>query len=301
MITCDLGSNTLRIAQFDSLTCKRTRCFERIVRTAKDLHLTGRIGEEAQTNILNALHEASTLFDFTHEPNFCVTTEAMRVASNADEVLALIKEEFGLSFRIISGEEEASYTASAIEHALRREGLNDDTYALFDLGGGSTEMTLCYQNAKKSQSFPFGIVTTAERFKEHLDENIASLLSMTDAFLKEHQNIHQTYKQLIATAGTPTTVAAFLQGLDYEHYEPEKINGKHLHVNDFDTALKELSTMPLHVAERYTGTNRRDLVIVGIILVKGIMKKLGFESCIVMDDGLREGVAISNCNKAVSS
>lgn len=301
MIACDLGSNTLRIAQFDTFTCKRTRCFEKIVRTAKDLHLTRCIGEEAQTNILNALQEASSLFDFAHEPSFCVTTEAMRVASNAHEVLALIKKEFGLSFNIISGEEEASYTALAIEHALRREGLCDDTYVLFDLGGGSTEITLCYQYVKKSRSFPFGIVTTAERFKEHLDENISSLLSMSDSFLKEEKNLHKTYKQLIATAGTPTTVAAFLQGLDYEHYAPEKVNGKCLHVNDFDAALKELSAMPLHVAERYTGTNRRDLVIVGIVLVKGIMKKLGFESCIVMDDGLREGVAISNCNKAVSS
>lgn len=50
----------------------------------------------------------------------------------------------------------------------------------------------------------------------------------------------------------------------------KKLNGKCLHVNDFDAALKELSAMPLHVAERYTGTNRRDLVIVGIVLVKGL-------------------------------
>lgn len=301
MITCDLGSNTLRIAHFDPFTCKRTLCFERIVRTAKDLHQTNRIGEEAQANILKALQEASTLFDFAHEPSFCVTTEAMRVASNAKEVLARIQEEFGLCFHIISGEEEASYTALAIEHALRREGLCDDTYALFDLGGGSTEITFCYKNTKKSQSFPFGIVTTADRFKENLEENVTTLLSMIDAFVHAPHALSQTYKQLIATAGTPTTVAAFLQGLDYEHYAPEKVNGKRLHVNDFDTALKELSAMPLDVAERYTGTNRRDLVIVGIILVKGIMQKLGFESCIVMDDGLREGVAISNCNKAVSS
>lgn len=301
MISCDLGSNTLRIAQFESVTCKRMHCFERIVRTAKDLHRTQRIGEEAQTNILNALKEASAQFDFKHEPSFCVTTEAMRVANNAHEILALIKKEFGLDFHIISGEEEASYTAIAIEHALKREGLCSDTYALFDLGGGSTEITLCYKNQKKSQSFPFGIVTTAERFRENLDDNIVPLLSIMDSFLMQHKNIYQTYKQLIATAGTPTTVAAFLQGLDYEHYDPEKINGKQLFIQDFDLALKELTSMPLEVAEQYTGTNRRDLVITGIGLVKAIMVKLGFESCIVMDDGLREGVAISNCNKIVNS
>lgn len=49
-------------------------------------------------------------------------------------------------------------------------------------------------------------------------------------------------------------------------------------------------------AERYMGSNRRDLIIVGILIVQTLMLKLGFENCVVIDDGLREGVAISNCN-----
>jgi exopolyphosphatase/guanosine-5'-triphosphate,3'-diphosphate pyrophosphatase len=53
--------------------------------------------------------------------------------------------------------------------------------------------------------------------------------------------------------------------------------------------------MDLNEAERYTGTNRRDLVIVGILIVKAIMRKLGFETCIVIDDGLREGVVLEQC------
>jgi len=299
MIACDLGSNTLRLLEFDSLTCKPIRTYEKIVRTAKGLHVTGRIGAEAEETILETLKIASALFDFT-QPSVCVTTEAMRIASNADEIIERIYTLFGLKFQIISGEEEARYTALAIEHALRREGLRDDRYALFDLGGGSTEVTFCADGKKDSHSFPFGIVTTSERFKETLNEGIEQTVALLDTFVQQHMPLTQ-YQQLIATAGTPTTVAAFLQGLDYEHYDASKINGTSLHVNDFRHVYEQLSNMKPSEAERYTGTNRRDLVEVGILLCQGIMQRLGFERCIVMDDGLREGVAISNCNKAVSS
>jgi len=299
MIACDLGSNTLRLLEFNPLTCKPIRTYEKIVRTAKGLHVSGRIGVEAEGMIVEALTEASALFDFT-QPSVCVTTEAMRIANNAEKIIERIYTLFGLKFEIISGEEEARYTALAIEHALRREGLRDDTYALFDLGGGSTEVTFCTHGKKHSQSFPFGIVTTAERFKDNLDEGIVHIVATLDAFVQQHTPILQ-YQQLIATAGTPTTVAAFLQGLDYEHYDPSKINGTSLHVNDFKHVYEQLRYMTPSDAERYTGTNRRDLVEVGILLCQGIMQRLGFERCIVMDDGLREGVAISNCNKSVSS
>jgi len=299
MIACDLGSNTLRLLEFDPLTCKPIRTYEKIVRTAKDLRATGRIGVEAQEAIIQTLKIASTFFDFT-QPSVCVTTEAMRIASNADEIIERIDRLFGLKFHIISGEEEARYTALAIEHALRREGLCDDTYALFDLGGGSTEITFCAQGKKHSRSFPFGIVTTAECFKENLNEGIAQTVTMLDAFVQQHRPLSQ-YQQLIATAGTPTTVASFLQGMDYEHYNAAIINGTSLHVTDFTHAYEHLTRMTLREAERYTGTNRRDLVEVGILLCQGIMQRLGFERCVVMDDGLREGVAISNCNKFVSS
>ncbi len=299
MIACDLGSNTLRVVEFNPFTCKPIQTFEKIVRTAKGLHDTKRIGIEAEENILNALQIASAQFDFT-QPSVCVTTEAMRIATNANEIIERIYTTFGLKFQIISGEEEAHYTALAIEHALRREGLRDDTYALFDLGGGSTEITFCTHGIKQSQSFPFGIVTTAERFKEKLNKGITHTLAMLDTFIGEHAPTNQ-YQQLIATAGTPTTVAAFLQGLDYEHYDSAKVNGTSLHVSDFTRAYTQLTAMTLQEAERYTGTHRKDLVEVGILLCLAIMQKLGFEHCIVMDDGLREGVAISNCNKVVSS
>lgn len=296
MIGIDLGSNTLRVVELDCVTKRRIRAYEKIVRTAKDMHLTGEISKSSIENIYNAIKEASLLFDFNTKPAFCVTTQAMRIAKNAPEILEEIRSSYGLNFRIISGEEEAYLTSLAVENALNREGFDNRTYALLDLGGGSTEIMLCKNGDKKSQSFPFGIVTTAEKYVSCPKEGVLEVVSMLDSFLKENVDILHTYKRLVTTAGTPTTVAAFLEGMDYASYDSLKVNGKCLKVADFEMAYEKLMQMPHEEAERFTGTNRRDLVMVGIMLIVEMMKKLGFYECVVFDDGLREGVAISNCN-----
>lgn len=296
MIGCDLGSNTLRIVDMECKTNKRIRTYEKIVRTAKDLHVSGLISQISKENIFQALQEASFLFDFKNQKSFCVTTQAMRIARNAPEILKEIYEKFGLNFEIISGEREAYLTSLAIENALKREGFSNHTYVLFDLGGGSMELTFCKNGKKESKSFPFGIINIAEQYKENLDEKIVEIVNSIDSFIATKRNILENYIQLVATAGTPTTVCAFLQDLDYQHYDCEKINGKTLHVNDFTEAFMRLTALSYEEAERYTGTNRRDLIMVGISIVKILMQKLGFEECIVIDDGLREGVVISNCN-----
>lgn len=296
MIGCDLGSNTLRIVQINCQSKTRVKAFERIVRTAKDLHVTGLISESSKQTIFNALYEASKLFDFQNESCFCVTTEAMRIASNAQEILHEIETTFGLNFQIISGEKEAYLTSLAVENALKREGFNHQTYALFDLGGGSTELTFCQNGTKQSQSFPFGIINVAERYKNDRAYHITHIVDSIDDFVAQQKSdIPSNFLQLVTTAGTPTTVAAFLKGLDYAHYDANVVNGTVLHVKNFEEAYERLSLMNEEDAERYTGTNRRDLVVVGILIVKAIMKKLGFESCIVIDDGLREGVALEQC------
>ena len=295
MIGIDLGSNTLRIVSMDCQSKERISVYEKIVRTAKDMHLTGLISEHSKQNIFNALHEASQIFDFKNEHCFCVTTEAMRVASNAQEILQEIKKTFGLSFEIISGEKEAFLTSIAVENALKREGYEHQTYALFDLGGGSTEFTFCKNSQKQSKSFPFGIINIAERYTNDLEHHVTHIVDSIEPFIQTVKPISSNFLQLVTTAGTPTTVAAFLEGLDYAHYDANVVNGKILSLKDFDEAYMRLTAMNELEAERYTGTNRRDLVVVGILIVKAIMQKLGFESCIVIDDGLREGVVLEQC------
>ena len=103
MIGCDLGTNTMRVVEIDCDTRARVKEFERIVKTGQNLKKTGKISTEAIHNIFEALRDASKIFDFDNNKVKCVTTEAMRLATNSSEILQRIQEEFCLDFQIISG------------------------------------------------------------------------------------------------------------------------------------------------------------------------------------------------------
>ncbi len=101
----------------------------------------------------------------------------------------------------------------------------------------------------------------------------------------------------VATAGTPTTIAAFKQGLDYAHYDVEKVNGTVLSLQDLDEALERLLSMNTKERERWVGVGRDDLIVAGVLIVKSIMIAAGFKTMLVIDDGLREGLALQKCQE----
>jgi exopolyphosphatase/guanosine-5'-triphosphate,3'-diphosphate pyrophosphatase len=99
----------------------------------------------------------------------------------------------------------------------------------------------------------------------------------------------------VATAGTPTTVAAMKLGFNYETYDASKVNGTSLQKTELDFYLKKLLSMPFEEREIAVGTGRSDLIAAGILIYKQLYTLLEFDSCVVIDDGLREGVALEAC------
>ena len=80
-----------------------------------------------------------------------------------------------------------------------------------------------------------------------------------------------------------------------EKYDPKKINGTALQKEELDFYLKKLLAMPLDEREETVGVGRSDLIAAGILIYKQIFDLVEFDSGIVIDDGLREGVALENC------
>lgn len=295
MIACDLGSNTLRIVEIDCASKERINSFERSVRTAKDLHVTGLISKEAINRIKKALEEASKIFDFRSQEVHCVTTEAMRKAKNTASVLGDIYDLFGLDFRVITPKEEASLTVLGVENGMHMSNLDTSCYVMLDLGGASTEISFKQKKEIYSQSFPFGIVLIAERYAtiDNIKKGVKKEIEILDDFIGENKGHCQNF---IATAGTPTSVCAFLQGIDYQSYDYKNINGQKLTQKDFQIALDKLLAMSKKTREYWVGTDRSDLVCAGILITLGIMKKMNFKTCTVIDDGLCDGLALQKCN-----
>jgi exopolyphosphatase/guanosine-5'-triphosphate,3'-diphosphate pyrophosphatase len=298
MIAIDLGSNTLRVLEYDCTSGMQISEYEKIVKTADGLAQSSMINSKAVQRVISAILEAQEQIDFSSSVVRAVTTEAVRRAMNSEEVLYQIEKETGVLFDVISGEEEARLTLLAVKQRLSRLQYNSDSFVLIDIGGGSTELIFHYENETVTKSFPVGIVTIAQTHEtlENIERILPREMAEIQTFCDEIYGSKGKVNAFVATAGTPTTVAAMKLGQNYETYDASKINGTLLESTELDMYLKKLLSMPFEEREIAVGTGRSDLIAAGILIYKKLFSLLSFESCVVIDDGLREGVAIDACS-----
>ena len=297
MIAIDLGSNSFRAITYDCESGQFGKDYEAIVKTADKLHQTSIISEGAVFRILHALQEADQKLTFSEHTIKAVTTQAMRKATNSQEVLVQIEKKSGVRFEIIDADKEAYYTLIAVEARLKALQMQSEHFVLIDVGGGSTEIIFYKDGKMESKSFPIGIVTTAQICDEgqeihaYLDAQFTPLVEYVRNYYK---NISKP-TAFVATAGTPTTMAAYLLGMNYRDYDVDKINGYKLSLQDTHKVLDGL--MALSESERadIVGVGRESLILAGIVIVQKLYNVLGFNKAVVIDDGVREGVAIASC------
>jgi len=297
MIAIDLGSNSFRCIIYDCGTKQFGRSFERIVKTADRMHETGVISEGAISRVLKALKEADQELDFSNHVVKAVTTQAMRMANNADVVLQRFQKERGVLFEIIDADREAFYTLTAVEARLKALKIQSEYFVLIDVGGGSTEIIFYQEGRSESKSFPVGIVTTAQQcddgedIHDYLGKQFDALVDYIDVYYQTNGKPDA----FVATAGTPTTMAAYLLGMDYSNYDVNKINGYKLSLEGTQKALDGLMALSEDDRAAIVGVGRESLILAGIMIVQKLYDVLGFDEAVVIDDGVREGVAIDYC------
>jgi exopolyphosphatase/guanosine-5'-triphosphate,3'-diphosphate pyrophosphatase len=163
-----------------------------------------------------------------------------------------------------------------------------------DIGGGSTEIIINTNDEFIAKSFSFGIVTLTQKYaninktKVALDELKKEIKLFIDSL-----EVNLNEYVFIATAGTPTTIAAVKLGLDAYAYDKTLINGTTVSLKDLEDALLLFKNKPLLELTRLVGKGRVEFIEVGILIYEAIFEVLEKEESIVFDDGLREGVAIN--------
>lgn len=291
----DLGSNSFRVVTYDFNTNTILNEFHEVVGMADGLVQTGKISHKAQQRVINAIKRAAEKLKFDPSKALCVTTAAMRYASNNQEVLKNFQENTGANFQIIDPQEEARLTLLAIKYALKRENYKSENFIVLDIGGGSTEIIVNTHETFIAQSFPFGIVTLTQKYhdikttKEALTLLKKEIGSFIDSLPFNLENYH-----FIATAGTPTTIAAVKLGLDAYAYNKNLVNGTKVFKEDLYQALELFKNKPLEELTQLVGKGRVEFIEVGILIYEAIFEVLNKNESIVFDDGLREGVAINS-------
>lgn len=272
MIAIDLGSNTIRACKMRRLGSGNFECeysFERIVGSARGLGSKG-LANDAMDRIRLAIGELVSEAKF--DSSVAVATQAFREAANSSEFFRDIRDKFGIEFKIISGELEAFLTRVGVENRAKILSLNIGNSLLIDLGGASTEISF----GDFSRSFEFGIITALQSDKSALIEEAKRYICEFEC------------DNIILTSGVPTTALAIKRGINYENYNAKMINGKKISKDDLIYVANLLKTATNK--DELVGKNRADLIVKGCEILLDILPN---KSCIVIDDGLREGLFIA--------
>lgn len=296
IVTIDLGSNSFRVLKYDCKNHKIISEYNEVVGMADGLVDTGIISKEAIQRVIKAILHSVGVINYNTSDAVCVTTAAMRKASNNKEVLEYLKEKVGTNFSIIDGNEEARLTLLAVKYALKREKINSEKFVLLDIGGGSTEIIVNTNDKYEAHSFDFGIVTMTQKYLKHIDlhNDLDNRKNEIKRFL-DSLNIDLKDYSFVATAGTPTTIAAIKLGQDFFSYDRNIVNGTIVNLEDISNSLDIFKNLSKEDISKLVGRGRVEFIEVGIFIYKMIFDVLDKNESIVLDDGLREGVAINYC------
>jgi exopolyphosphatase/guanosine-5'-triphosphate,3'-diphosphate pyrophosphatase len=298
----DIGTNTvlLTVVEVDAdggVSALLER--ETITRLGERVDEAGRLAPGAVERTLACLQRyRRDLDDLGVSRVGMVGTSAMRDARGADSFRAEAARIVGATPRVLSGAEEASLTFRGATTGL---GLGEATVTVFDIGGGSTEVVRGRAEPARieaSVSMDIGSVRLTERHVrsdpprseelDAVDEAIRSCLAAASPPLPGAD-------YLVGVAGTVTTLAAVVRGVD--PFDAARVLGTRLSLREVEEVGEMLARLDGARRKAVAGMvpERADVIVAGARLCAAVMRAAGATSVIVSDRGVRWGLIWAMC------
>lgn len=309
----DLGTNNCRllIASPRGRGFRVFDAFSRIVRLGEGVTSSGALSEAAMERTIEALKVcADKIARRGVTRQRCIATQACRAASNGEEFLARVRAETGLIFEIISPDEEARLAVSGCAELVDSEA---DAALVFDIGGGSTELSWLRAVSSKTNdapslrvhesvawtSMPIGVVSLSEKFggRELSRDNYDKIVTHVRATIAEFGDPAQMRAafeaggaHFLGTSGTVTSIAGVY--LKLPRYRREAVDGLWLTAENVREVSERLRAMSFEerAAEPCIGQERADLVVCGCAILDALLAEWPAARIRVADRGLREGI-----------
>lgn len=281
----DVGSNSVRLVVFDEPLRLPTAMFNEKVLCGigRGLSQTGALDPEGARQALTAIRRFVALAKRMNVRALqIVATAAVRDASNGEAFVSQIERDTGEKVRILSGQEEATYSAYGV-----LSGIPDACGVMGDLGGGSLELVAVDgQKLGDSVTLPLGPLRIANLgsygvVKAYIDEKIAAV-----GWLKKWKG-----KSLYAVGGSWRAIARVHMA---QKHSPLHIIHQYslsrAEANDFTRLLAKQSKESL---ARVEGVPRRrqDALPLAALVMRRLLKVLEPKDVIFSANGLREGLA----------
>lgn len=224
----------------------------------------------------------------------CVATAAVRGASNGADVAARLGAAAGVAVKVIAGAEESRLAFAGAVAGLPTDGTQ---FLVVDIGGGSTEFAIGSADFAAGQSLNMGAVQMTHEYLQHdppLPEELSGCLTVAgihlDDLLRDLPDVADA-TALVAIAGTATTAAAVELGVaDPAGPAVDRfVLTKPAAEDVFRTLATESVEQRLFNPGLLPG--REDVIVGGMCILVAIMRRLGFDSCIVRTTTLGDAVA----------
>lgn len=296
----DLGTNTFLclIADVDSVSGDVTvvRDEVRIVRLGQGVDANKALHPEALLRAEACFKEFENfVLEAKPEKVLAVATSATRDSTNGHLLIELGRKH-GIPIEVISGEREAELTFQGSLES-HWQGLT----AVIDVGGGSTEVIIGDKNGIVLRfSADVGSVRLTEKYVTSHPIAAAEMQEMEylvrrrlhEGLLKSAavwSELRPKIQNVVAVAGTPTTLAAVVLG---KPFEADSIHGFSLSMKTLEDMTSNLASKTVEQRQAMGGMEpkRADVIVAGAICLKEAGRLLGADALEVSIRGLRYGV-----------
>jgi exopolyphosphatase/guanosine-5'-triphosphate,3'-diphosphate pyrophosphatase len=262
-----------------------------VTRVGEGLDAAGSLQPEAMRRTMEAI--ASMAEEARRAGTVEITavgTAGLRAATNGAEFAEAVEARCGVRVEIIPGEEEARLAYLGARSGLE---LGRGPLVAFDTGGGSSQFTFGHGDQINEQfSVPVGAARLTERYG--LDQPVSEkqLATALEGIAAELGRLdgRPSPDAVVGMGGALTNLAAVEHGL--AEYDPEVVQGTELHRSDIDRQIELYRTRTADERRAVIGLqpNRAEVILAGACVVRTVLGKLGRDSLVVSDRGLRHGL-----------
>ena len=272
------------------------------LRLVHDVDQRAELSEATMARTMEALRDFRAIAAGTGAKRIAaVATAAMRDAVNGELFAQRVYRELGIRIEIIEGAAEARYGFAG---AVR--GLGVSAGLLFDLGGGSLQLTrFARRRLLTATSLPFGALRVSEKFitsdpptrkqLRRLREHIRSRL-ISDRVARLGPD-----ERLVGTGGTLRNLAKIDR--QARTYPIQTLHGYELGIEGLAEVVELLASTRETRRDEIAGLSagRADSIVGGAVVIQTLAEAVRAKSILVSGQGVREGVALGMLKMVIGS
>jgi exopolyphosphatase/guanosine-5'-triphosphate,3'-diphosphate pyrophosphatase len=288
----DLGSNSARVVVMNSQAGWSFHLedeIREIVRLREGMTSSG-LSDAAMTRGLFTLRLFKQFCDSLQVDHIIATaTSAVREAANGAQFLERVKDEVGLSLRILEGDEEAFYgVIGALGAVPLKEG------AVVDIGGGSAQVSqVRNRRFVRGQALTLGALALSERFVKSDPISKVELKAVQSEIERQLDGVTWLREERGPVVGLGGTIRNLAKIEAARQKSPmQSINGLTLSLGALDAIIGQLSELPLGQRRRIAGLvrDRADIILPGALVIRAVLGRLNQSQLLISESGLREGL-----------